>query len=107
MDIGHALSGGLTWLRKRALRARGYFVVVYLLVRLLPALKQTLPSLAARPAQPPRVARKHPHRRRAHRGAASSGVTDEPRSLFSVPSGWPASSTTWFRGSPAWARRSG
>ena len=40
-----ALSAGLTGLQKRALKALGYIVLVYLLYRLLPALKQALHSL--------------------------------------------------------------
>ena len=40
-----ALSAGLTRLQKRALEALGYIVLVYLLYRLLPALKQALHSL--------------------------------------------------------------
>ena len=40
-----ALSAGLTRLQKRALKALGYIVFVYLLYRLLPALKQALHSL--------------------------------------------------------------
>ena len=40
-----ALGAGLTRLQKRALKALGYVVLVYLLYRLLPALKQALHSL--------------------------------------------------------------
>src|ERR1700749_2081211 len=40
-----ALSAGLTRLQKQALKALGYIVLVYLLYRLLPALKQALHSL--------------------------------------------------------------
>ena len=40
-----ALSAGLKRLQKRALKALGYIVLVYLLFRLLPALKQALHSL--------------------------------------------------------------
>jgi uncharacterized membrane protein YbhN (UPF0104 family) len=40
-----ALSAGLTRLGKRALKALGYILVVYLLFRLLPALKQAVRSL--------------------------------------------------------------
>jgi hypothetical protein len=40
-----ALSAGLTRLQKRGLKALGYIVLVYLLFRLLPALKQALHSL--------------------------------------------------------------
>jgi uncharacterized membrane protein YbhN (UPF0104 family) len=40
-----ALSAGLTRLQKRALKALGYVVLAYLLLRLLPTLKQALHSL--------------------------------------------------------------
>jgi uncharacterized membrane protein YbhN (UPF0104 family) len=40
-----ALSAGLTRLQKRALKALGYVALAYLLLRLLPALKQALQSL--------------------------------------------------------------
>jgi uncharacterized membrane protein YbhN (UPF0104 family) len=40
-----ALSAGLTQLQKRALKALGYVVLAYMLLRLLPALKQAVHSL--------------------------------------------------------------
>src|ERR1700693_5965859 len=40
-----ALSAGLTQLQKRAIKAAGYGVFAYLLLRLLPSVKQALDSL--------------------------------------------------------------